>query len=214
MRCAHCRARDVDVAHVRECSGIQFNERLNDSTGLVKVKEEPMWPASDAQVAYVEGLQRERTLPSEYVVKTEREIRLMEKDEVSRLIGELKVLPYKVPNGNGQPNYDMPSGRYALQATPGSDLWMFFQVDKPVRGRWKGYTFIKRLVGAPGDYKKIDMPASDRGQILGRIQANIERAMTDYGLQSGVCGRCSSPLTDPQSLARGIGPICIGKLGW
>lgn len=29
----------------------------------------------------------------------------------------------------------------------------------------------------------------------------------------GVCGRCCRPLTDPESIARGIGPECIKKMG-
>lgn len=28
----------------------------------------------------------------------------------------------------------------------------------------------------------------------------------------GTCGRCSRPLTDPESIARGIGPECIKKM--
>jgi hypothetical protein len=29
----------------------------------------------------------------------------------------------------------------------------------------------------------------------------------------GVCGRCARPLTDPESIARGIGPDCLAKMG-
>lgn len=29
----------------------------------------------------------------------------------------------------------------------------------------------------------------------------------------GQCGRCNRPLTDPESIARGIGPECIKKMG-
>jgi hypothetical protein len=174
----------------------------------------PMWPPSEKQVNYVLLLQTERELPSEYVPKYEDEIRAMEKDEVSRLIGELKVLAYVSPKGRGQSSTppDMPAGRYALQDNEGK--WSFFQIDKPTEGRWAGYTFIKRLIGAPGQYRKEQVSATVRYAIMDRIAKDPQKAMTDYGLQSGVCGRCSSPLTDPESLARGIGPICIQKLGW
>ena len=35
-----------------------------------------------------------------------------------------------------------------------------------------------------------------------------------YGKQTGNCCICSRELTDPQSVARGIGPICADKFGW
>ena len=35
-----------------------------------------------------------------------------------------------------------------------------------------------------------------------------------YGKQTGHCCICSRELTDPQSVARGIGPICASKFGW
>lgn len=228
MRCAHCKGRDVDIAHVRECSGVQVPERATEQ-GV------PLWPASDAQIKYVIGLQNERDTPDEYTPMTETQLRHMEKDEVSKLIGELKVLPYKDPKGRGQssPAPDIPSGRYALYESgpddePGAysyvdrqDLnppsygkWVFYQVDKPTEGRWKGYTFTVMLVGAPGSYRKVKLGKERRDAVLRAIAADPQKAMVDYGQQSGVCGRCHSPLTDPESLARGIGPICVGKLGW
>ena len=36
-----------------------------------------------------------------------------------------------------------------------------------------------------------------------------------FGRQFGVCGICGRTLTDdPPSVARGIGPVCIKRLGW
>ena len=35
-----------------------------------------------------------------------------------------------------------------------------------------------------------------------------------YGKVSGECSCCGRELTDPQSIARGIGPICADKFGW
>lgn len=35
-----------------------------------------------------------------------------------------------------------------------------------------------------------------------------------YGLQTGRCGCCGRELTDPESIAAGIGPICAGRFGW
>lgn len=186
----------------------------------------PQWPPSEPQVAYVIGLQQERALPDEYWIKSDDDIRAMEKDEVSRLIGELKALPYKNPKGRGQAKngYTMPAGRYAVEDAIGSVT--LFQVDKPKEGRWAGYTFIKRLIGAPGSYRKQEVQDTVRYSILDRIQADPKAAMIAYGKHETVCGRCSSPLTnglkpdDPKgpdgltSVERGIGPVCMFKKEW
>lgn len=237
MRCAHCKKTEignppvpVTIDHVRSCAGIAVSQavKFNDD----QKTHAPFWPPSDAQVNYVLGLQTERDVPTEYVPKTDDQLRRMEKDEVSRLIGELKVLPYKNPKGRGQSKTEVPEGRYAIYEAgvddnaanysyvdrqdlvpPSKGQWTFWQVDAG-KGRWAGYTFIVMLVGAPGQYRKVKVNRERRNEILERIGVDPKQAMLDYGLQSGVCGRCSSPLSDPQSLARGIGPVCAGKLGW
>ncbi len=35
-----------------------------------------------------------------------------------------------------------------------------------------------------------------------------------YGLKSGECSCCGRPLSDPKSIAAGIGPVCAKKWGW
>ena len=35
-----------------------------------------------------------------------------------------------------------------------------------------------------------------------------------YGRETGSCSCCGRELTDPESVAAGIGPICAGKFGW
>lgn len=181
---------------------------LDAMAGVATKEDGPMWPASDAQIDYVLGLQDERRLPDDWTIRDEAGLRKMERDEVSSLITMLKAFP----RGDAkQHKWSMPPGRYALM---GEDEWWFYQVDKPTTGRWAGYTFIKRLIGAPGDYRKVDMPQGERNRVLGIIERDPRKASLDYGKQAGVCGVCSSPLTNPESLKAGIGPICRGKVGW
>ena len=40
-----------------------------------------------------------------------------------------------------------------------------------------------------------------------------EEAMAAFGRRTGICGVCSALLTNPESIERGIGPICAGRLG-
>lgn len=39
-------------------------------------------------------------------------------------------------------------------------------------------------------------------------------AAASYGMASGNCGICGRTLTEPESIQRGIGPVCIKKAGW
>jgi hypothetical protein len=47
--------------------------------------------------------------------------------------------------------------------------------------------------------------------LLQAIEADPERAAVLYGKASGNCSICGRDLTDPESIERGIGPICAGK---
>lgn len=49
---------------------------------------------------------------------------------------------------------------------------------------------------------------------LASIEQDPEAAAVRHGKASGRCSICSRDLTDPVSIERGIGPICIGKAGW
>lgn len=204
---------------------------IDEMTQSRKEQDGPMWPASDKQINYALGLQDERILPDNWEIYDEAMLRSKERDEVSGIITMLTAFPR---GDKPRKQWTMPPGRYALIVnihhaekdehgrTVNADIstgwtesqWWFFQIDKPTEGRWKGYTFIKRLIGAPGDYRKVDLPPRDRDQFLQRIEGDPKEAMVNYGRQTSVCGRCHSPLTDEASRARGIGPVCAQKDGW
>jgi hypothetical protein len=103
----------------------------------------------------------------------------------------------------------IPAGHYALLGQ--DDAWKFYKVDKPTEGRWAGYTFIK--VQAGSEYHRLPSRATENN-VLGRIAADPKRATIDYGHQLGRCGVCNRTLTNPDSIADGIGPICAAKMGW
>lgn len=69
----------------------------------------------------------------------------------------------------------------------------------------RGYFYAEKLEGtrfeyAPGDIRRIH--ASDR--------LTLEQAKA-YGVRTGVCGCCGRELTNPESIDRGIGPVCASK---
>jgi Family of unknown function (DUF6011) len=241
--CGRCKTKGVDIAHVRSCYGmtpaqdptmsrqgpaqepLPASDLARDlSNAIASLQEPPTWPGSPKQIVYAMGLQEERILPDDYHIKTERQLQNMERDAISSLISMLKTFPKK--EGNKQREWSMPEGRYAIEETefesvpgvPGGSTpvthWTFWEVSKPDQGRWAGYTFIKMLVGAPGNYRKVNVGPSRRNNVLAHIDADPKKAMVDYGLHSEVCGRCSSPLSDPESLVRGMGPKCASISGW
>lgn len=60
-------------------------------------------------------------------------------------------------------------------------------------------------------------PLSQRANIIEALRAfvaNPETALVRYGRVLGNCGICGRVLSDPVSIARGIGPICAGKGGF
>lgn len=215
MRCGNCKAQSahITVTEIKDCyAGVENPHTVayvNDARSAVSAErsDEPVVPASEAQMGYIMSLQRGKQLPEDWdwIDGTVN----LDKGDASDHIKTLKAFPWKEAKGKGNVEYNMPAGKYALQDD--DNTWRFYQVDKPTEGRWKGYTFIKLLVGSPGNYRQVDIGAVRRHEILEIIDANAKQAMVDYGLQSGHCGRCSSPLTDPESLARGLGPICAGK---
>jgi hypothetical protein len=115
------------------------------------------------------------------------------------------------PVASVRPVADIPQGYYAVQASPA--LVLFYRVSQGKAGtRWEGYTFLDRVHGAPGDFRKEAIRGVSARSTLARIASDTEGAAALFGRAHGVCGLCSSPLTDPESIARGIGPVCAAKL--
>lgn len=70
--------------------------------------------------------------------------------------------------------------------------------------------------GAKGFAAKIRAAGLDAAVIkaaLDVIEADPIAALSAHGLATGSCGCCGRELTDPESIARGIGPICADRLG-
>lgn len=112
------------------------------------------------------------------------------------------------PPSQRSPIPDVPAGRYAVEF---EGRLMFYRVDRPTEGRWAGYTFLK--VYASDETHAIREPMK-RARILNRIlEDGPQAAMLRYGREIGSCGHCGRTLTDEDSRARGIGPICAGRMG-
>ena len=106
----------------------------------------------------------------------------------------------------------VPAGRYAIDtqvhAVNGT---AFYRVDRPTEGKWAGRVFVKQLIG-PEEQR---LSQKQGGAIIAAIaRVGAEAAAARYGHEIGECGLCGRRLTNDESRARGIGPICAAKAGW
>lgn len=124
----------------------------------------------------------------------------------SALITELKTCPAVEAVDADTDN--VPAGRYAVENADG-DL-RFYKVDRPTEGRWAGYVFVN-VLASDDEY-----PVRGRAKtsILTAIAADPAAASARYGREIGACGLCGRTLTDEESRARGIGPVCAKNNGW
>lgn len=93
----------------------------------------------------------------------------------------------------------------------GEDKLRFFKLRLPQRGRWVGYVFVEEQAG-PQTYD-VKHPERVAKILQAVLRDGLASALARYGKELGYCGKCSQELTDAESRARGIGPICWGKLG-
>jgi len=124
--------------------------------------------------------------------------------------------PVAAPAPSGLDLSDLPSGKYAV---PGGDTRLKVLVQNVEKGKWAGWVFVKdaAVYGNGRRYGSQKPGAEYRGDIadaLAAIIADPHAAMAAYGHLTGTCGRCGLHLEDETSVARGIGPVCIKKLGW
>lgn len=107
----------------------------------------------------------------------------------------------------------LPSGRYAVLGLDDDEPYRvrFFKVDNVTEGKWSGYTFVKEQ--ASDEFHPVKSKER-RERILNAILKDPETAMLLYGQELGKCGHCGRTLTDEDSRARGIGPICAGKVSF
>jgi hypothetical protein len=83
-----------------------------------------------------------------------------------------------------------------------------YQVNRPTRGRWVGWTFVDFIDSATGNRIAV----RDRTQsnaVLAEILADPIAAGTLYADVTGRCWKCHTELFDEPSVITGIGPDCF-----
>jgi hypothetical protein len=169
---------------------------------------------TDRQMAYIRALQEERLPESERMGN----IRLaaITKAGASAMIKTLLEKPLLPKAREAAEDAKavrdslpvIPAGRYAVED---NGTLKFYKVDVPGKeSKWHGRTFVK--VQAGDNEYPVRGGAAQR--VLMLIGKDPKAAMLRYGTELGHCGHCGRTLTNEESRAAGIGPICAGKMGW
>lgn len=105
---------------------------------------------------------------------------------------------------------DIPDGFYATPCRTGNndlDFWKVHVTDK-------GYRRVKRVIGG-GDERSprvLDISKQESAAALGAIlRTGIDKASEDYADSQQRCMRCGLQLTDDESRAARMGPVCREK---
>jgi len=87
----------------------------------------------------------------------------------------------------------------------------------PPTGKNVGCLYIKDhgeyagKITADGELRKLRTASEDLQATLDKLAASPLEAAKEYGRDTGTCMCCGRLLTDPKSIAAGIGPICEGR---
>jgi hypothetical protein len=210
FKCGNCQGSHDTVGEARDCYSSGAKVAPAASNKLVSV-------ASERQQKYIQDLILERDvsgieMPTVLTVSAASEL-------IKTLLARPKVQPAAdIPIIATPPGYlqdllpDIPHARYAIQeidfTISPEPVWKFYQVDKPQEGRWAGRTFLKAQASDEL------WPIRDKARIRVVLEAILHdptKAMIDYGRQIGHCAICGRTLTNEESIAAGIGPICAGR---
>lgn len=106
----------------------------------------------------------------------------------------------------------IPSGNYAI---PQGETRLKLSISRGT-GKWAGYIFVTDAA-VYGSGRRYGMQRPGQwyngavSEQLKIIAADPRSAAAAYGKLTGTCGVCGRKLEDEESVARGIGPICMGK---
>ena len=171
-------------------------------------------PATTPQIIWIMDLMQQRVISEEQQAFLDEKLGTTAEDtkltrgQASRIIDTMKTLPKRQVIKTDQWPL-VPAGRYAVENQEG--ILQFYHVDRPSAGKWSGYTFLS--VRASDELHPIRNKESKKF-ILDRIAENPSEASMRFGRELGKCGICGRTLTDADSRARGIGPICAANAGW
>lgn len=208
VKCGNCKHYHANAAAVRSCYMNAFNSDVTIPT-VDQFREPPQAtsaPAmSEKQRNFLTKLFTERGRDAVWI---SNRIQGLSMGQASDLIGATLQTPKATQVVEKITMPKVPGGRYAVVI---DEVTKFFKVDTPTEGQWAGRTFLK-IQASDAEYP-VKNPTT-KAQVLTLIAQDPKEAMLRYGRELGHCGHCGRTLTNEESRAAGIGPICSGKMGW
>jgi hypothetical protein len=183
---------------------------------MTRTATRPARPASPAQITLLTRLygERDQDVPRIHDIMARALTGDAGMAEVSTAIDVLFGKPRKPaePGTLAAPGYYVTSG----EESDGEEPPTVYVV---VENKAKTATYAKRLVVTPG------VPGVSRASAKWEYAPGVGKDLARDGLapltvqeaarlghQHGVCVVCARGLTDPESVARGIGPVCVARL--
>jgi len=223
IKCGHCKGRHTTVNEVRQCAAPVMPSatrapvhpvRLRDAVDLI------LTSAANAHIGSVPTITRAAAIAGiEHTVRCSCGQWARTMEGTSKMLwdafdGHLRA---ELAAEENQPERDLAMSEslddirrdLALPATEGmyAKGGEVYKVQRAVHG--SGHLYVKRLDKAtqsfeyaPGILRQLTM--ADR-MTLAEAKA--------YGALYGVCCVCARTLTNEESIAAGIGPVCAGRLG-
>lgn len=155
-------------------------------------------PASLKQINYVKSLRVARGLP---IAGADE----LSKSEASKEIDALLKTPAQAPDAAPWKGA-VPLSNYALEV---DGVMKFYAVRQ-----FKGTRYLRQLIGHPGQWQRVKPSYPVQALVMAKIAADPLRAAQAYGEHFTCCAVCNSPLSDPLSMERKIGPICWKRFGF
>lgn len=202
IKCGHCGQRHPTVADVRACG---FDQQVAALTSVADKASEP-------QKQFISDLLDQRVEPDWTTLRWDSapDVENISKREASLIIDVLKKQPRKPGVGGHNVPKDIPDGRYAFLHERLKKI-VFYRVSTGGdERRW-----VSKVLGAPGDFRYERITPAEATNAIKAIEASGPGFASQlFGKAVGACGVCGSPLTDPESIALGIGPVCAKKYDW
>lgn len=175
-------------------------------------------PATERQVAYLVSLlerQNERIMAidpdngpefalanSEWILDIHEGRTVLSKSDASKAIDKVKTFLTDNPLRQAPVVEAAPTLGYYLR-----DGAMYRIVNN--RAGTRQYAKVLVVDGNHGRWEY----AAGAMRLLTPAYALTPEQAAEFGHQNGICGICGAELTDPQSVARGVGPVCWANIG-
>lgn len=230
IKCGNCKATHTSISEVRAChpanaaaEGNGFREEAEALTNRSTIQalvmagagapaasqpvdrfaglgQPVVVPPTEAQVGFLDKLlaERQHDFPASYADAAKADASQM-RIAIDTLVGRPKAAKPAAASTDEPVDYGM-----YKQARTG-DLFRVYPA------RQGGHLLSKRLIILEDGSAEFMYEGAAKRNVKASEKMTLEEAKA-FGHQFGVCCMCAALLTDPESVAAGIGPVCAGKV--